>query len=1077
MAEFCRSKKDLYLKFLAAMLTGVILVTGSLYVWFSGMISYAAEVGDAVTSEAQFSAGDTKYPADNATIVSITQSSEKKPKYTLYSDGTCVITDGTYSSTVSSTVTSDMVSNARTVIVDTEYKLSLNFKTETIYITSNATHYTTSAYCYADHIYFAEDVNNVPDLAFTNLKKNDGTDKLNIYFLSKTGVFTIGKGSFNTSNYINLFINSNFTFTVNNVSGQYSFPFFVQADIYCPAIYVQGIADKFDKLMAYTSTAGRYCTFHTRASDYMYENPDGDSIPVSLLNENALYVDSYVGEDTAYLSYPNVRYDLSGMDLDDLITDTGATKLASYAFKNHILPADIVVNPAIAEVGREAFSSNSGLETLRLNESIKTISSDALLNNTTISTLYYNADAKFELNLADCSNLEKIYILSSMSSGYDKANLPAMAMVYCEEGSLVENWCINNSVAYTSMTAEEIAGILNGELPTMRAESFLFDAEDAGDISITVDLGRKPAGADGISKVLIDSVTLKAADYEFLGSDTVVIKFDYLKTLANGMHTISVRFDNGTFRSGASVMIANSDVPDSNTQPPTALDTIKYEFYKDYPDYVIIPVTLNGATSITSLRIGSNTLDSEDYELQDAAIIINYDFLETLDPGKYRVLPTFNDPGKTTISNLQLIVYNQAADRAAPYLLQSRILFTGSPVTLNFDPGAGELFTTNVLALVIDDQLILPNGDVSPFTSGKVATLKKEAKTDFELELEEATPSEAEKNEAINEPMEEPEPDIPNIATSSTALKAFGSFISIPEQAVPLDSKVAFSVSDTSIIVSGEYIESLHLSVGDHLIGAIFENTERTTDVKKVILTISKTDDNDGEDPDPVTPNEPSDGEDDDSGENPSEPGSGGSNGSNGGSGSGGSSGGSGGSKAPSNSTPPTNDSTAKPAVPDTGGSFTVNPDNPYDVTYTMPDGSLASNEWVGDGEDWFHVNANGKVDYDWFLDAGPDKWYMLNREPNGKLGAAKYGWYFESRDNKWYYLNSKTTAMLTGWQSINNIWYYLTAFNEGPTYFGNNYEGWSYDPTKPGRPLGSMYADESTPDGYRVDGNGAWIN
>ena len=172
----------------------------------------------------------------------------------------------------------------------------------------------------------------------------------------------------------------------------------------------------------------------------------------------------------------------------------------------------------------------------------------------------------------------------------------------------------------------------------------------------------------------------------------------------------------------------------------------------------------------------------------------------------------------------------------------------------------------------------------------------------------------------------------------------------------------------------------------------------------------------------------------------------------------------------------PVIDSKAKPTVPDTGGTFTVNPDNPYEVTYTKPDGTLASDEWVGDGEDWYHVDADGTLNYDWYLE-GQKTWYKLNKELGDKFGAALIGWNYETMDDKRYFFDPSTGTMLTGWQLIDNEWYYFTKQNEAQTYFGDNRKGWLYDPTKPGKPYGSMYRNESTPDGYRVDEKGAWIN
>ncbi|WP_097006338.1 InlB B-repeat-containing protein [Lacrimispora amygdalina] len=171
----------------------------------------------------------------------------------------------------------------------------------------------------------------------------------------------------------------------------------------------------------------------------------------------------------------------------------------------------------------------------------------------------------------------------------------------------------------------------------------------------------------------------------------------------------------------------------------------------------------------------------------------------------------------------------------------------------------------------------------------------------------------------------------------------------------------------------------------------------------------------------------------------------------------------------------PVIDSKIKPTVPDTGGTFTVNPNNPYDVTYTKPDGTLASDEWVGDGKEWYHVGTNGKLNYDWYLE-GQKTWYKLNKDPGEKFGTALIGWNYESMDDKMYFFDPKTTQMLTGWQNIDGYWYYFTPANEAQTYFGNNSKGWLYDSTRPGKPYGSMYKKEKTPDGYNVDENGKWI-
>ena len=172
---------------------------------------------------------------------------------------------------------------------------------------------------------------------------------------------------------------------------------------------------------------------------------------------------------------------------------------------------------------------------------------------------------------------------------------------------------------------------------------------------------------------------------------------------------------------------------------------------------------------------------------------------------------------------------------------------------------------------------------------------------------------------------------------------------------------------------------------------------------------------------------------------------------------------------------PPTIDTTTKPTVPDSGGKFIVNSENPYDVTYTKPDGTPAKDEWVGDGRDWYHVDEKGKINYDWYLE-GEKTWYKFNQEKGDRFGAALIGWNHEPMDDKRYFFDLTTTKMLTGWQNIDGKSYYFTTNNEGQTYFGSNLQGgsgWKYDPNRPGKPYGSMYRNEYTPDGYWVDENG----
>ncbi len=703
---------------------------------------------------------------------------------------------------------------------------------------------------------------------------------------------------------------------------------------------------------------------------------------------------------------------------------------------------------SVVSIGQKAFTSTKITEAT-VYPVTTIVGQYAFSSNLNLTKLVYSASAKFDSSMVNgCTSLEKLYILSPIDASMNKSLLPATAMIYCEAGSAVETWCKNNSVAYKTLTDEEIEELRKGQVAKLGQDSKLFDFENPADLAFTVDLGKKPAGASDVKKVLVDNRALvKGTDYAFNGTDTITIYGAYLKTLYNGTHAVSVMFDNGTFKSGASIYVMSSTVPVIDpTKPPEALDTVKYEFYKDYPDYVIIPVSLNGATKVTELKIGSEVVDPAYYELEDGAIIISYNYLMDLDPGKYRVLPTFNDLSITTLNNIQLLVYNEAADRAAPYLLQSRIVFKGQNFSIKFDAGAGDLEASNVLALVVDNHMLLPDGRLLPFSTTNVSKVKKSYADDVV-----ASPSEAAGEiEAVYTVTQE---DIytasPSEATQQT-MSLMSSFMGV----MVSQPAEAFYVVDNEIHVSGDVISSMKLSEGDHLMGAIFDNTEKTTDIRKVILSImSDKADNGTENPG----NNETPGNNDNGGSNN------GGNSGNGGNSSGGNSGngshgsGSGGSGSGDNSNGPGavgEDSKSKPDVRDDGGSYTVNPNDPKDVTYTDKGGNLAPNKWVGDGQNWRHTNKDSKLDYGWFLDKDGN-WYLLTKESGKDFGTARYGWFYETQDDKWYYLSTKDNKMVKGKVKIDGKEYYFNESNEEPTYYGNNEKGWIYDKTKPGLPVG----------------------
>ncbi len=124
----------------------------------------------------------------------------------------------------------------------------------------------------------------------------------------------------------------------------------------------------------------------------------------------------------------------------------------------------------------------------------------------------------------------------------------------------------------------------------------------------------------------------------------------------------------------------------------------------------------------------------------------------------------------------------------------------------------------------------------------------------------------------------------------------------------------------------------------------------------------------------------------------------------------------------------------------------------------------------------WYHFNGKAEMDYGWFRDEGLN-WFYCNTEHDGWFGKMRIGWYYDETDKHWYYLDIHDGKMLTGWQQINEKWYYLNPSPSDYTYVQNEKTGeWIYRNNLSVRPFGAMYVNETTPDGYRVGADGAWI-
>ncbi len=157
---------------------------------------------------------------------------------------------------------------------------------------------------------------------------------------------------------------------------------------------------------------------------------------------------------------------------------------------------------------------------------------------------------------------------------------------------------------------------------------------------------------------------------------------------------------------------------------------------------------------------------------------------------------------------------------------------------------------------------------------------------------------------------------------------------------------------------------------------------------------------------------------------------------------------------------------------------------------YADAGGRLAKDGWYyiynstareGGSTQWFYFNNSGYMQTGWAAMNTTD-WYHLHETSDGSLGALTTGWYTDTQDNKRYYLDNVTGLMQSGWKTIGDKSYYFTNLSEipGPGWVytlisGTSFGRWLYNSLN-ARSYGSMYINETTPDGSRVDSSGAKI-
>lgn len=113
-----------------------------------------------------------------------------------------------------------------------------------------------------------------------------------------------------------------------------------------------------------------------------------------------------------------------------------------------------------------------------------------------------------------------------------------------------------------------------------------------------------------------------------------------------------------------------------------------------------------------------------------------------------------------------------------------------------------------------------------------------------------------------------------------------------------------------------------------------------------------------------------------------------------------------------------------------------------YGWQFKKSNGHIYRNTWIYVKGKWYWVESTGIMAEGW-KKLNSKKYYLLPL-----TGEMLVGWVLDGQN--WYYTD-ENGAMQTGWVKVNEKWYYLAED-------------------------GHMLSSATTPDGYHVDGNGAWI-
>ena len=124
----------------------------------------------------------------------------------------------------------------------------------------------------------------------------------------------------------------------------------------------------------------------------------------------------------------------------------------------------------------------------------------------------------------------------------------------------------------------------------------------------------------------------------------------------------------------------------------------------------------------------------------------------------------------------------------------------------------------------------------------------------------------------------------------------------------------------------------------------------------------------------------------------------------------------------------------------------------------------------------WYHFDEKGIMSTGWVKDRlDPSIWYYTGEAKDATEGSMATGWVTDPQDGQKYYMDPATGQMSHGWVKIDNAWYYFTESQYANRSWTPDQTGYWTASKQTGHSFGSMYKNEMTPDGYYVDGTGAW--